>query len=127
MYSYISGVFVSDHKDSVTVETSGIGWKIFVTTKFLKELPQKGTKIRLFVSHIVREESQSLYGFENEKEKMFFEELLNINGIGPKTALAFIGNVEFHELSQAILQKDIRPLCAFLVLGKKLLRRCFST
>lgn len=123
MYDFISGLFVRATQEAFIIEANGIGFKILVSSNQLKRAPQSGSPIKIFTSFIVREDAQILFGFEQQKERDFFEELLHINGIGPKTALAIIGNVQFKELSTAILQKDIRPLCRVPGIGKKTAER----
>jgi Holliday junction DNA helicase RuvA len=70
----------------LTVGVGGIGFKVFTTTE-TKEVAQKGADISLFTHLAVREDALDLYGFLSEEELNFFEMLISISGIGPKTAL----------------------------------------
>lgn len=123
MYDYISGNFIKASKDAIIIESHGIGWRITVPTSYIRALPQPATQITVYTSLIIRENSQTLFGFQTETERNLFELLIDLNGIGPKTALSLIGNVDFAELSDAILKKDPRTLCRVPGIGKKTAER----
>ncbi len=67
----------------------------------------------------MRELSQAIYGFLTANERDLFEVLLNITGIGPKTALSIIGHLSMHDLQNAILSGDILTISKVPGIGKK--------
>src|SRR6202044_3598117 len=79
----------SDH--FVVVETGGLGLKIAVSAGTLKGLPSAGGTAKLFTYLNVRENGMELYGFLSEEELEYFEMLISVSGVGPKSALAKIG------------------------------------
>lgn len=79
----------------------------------------------IYLSFIIREYSQTLYGFVNENERSLFELLLNVSGIGPKVALTIVSNTTSDKLINAILRKDITSLCKIPGIGKKTAERMF--
>ncbi len=79
-----------------------------------------GAKHKVFTYHLVREDTQALYGFRAPEERGFFNLLLTVNGVGPKVALAIVGSRPVADLQLAILQRDQAVLTAVSGVGKKL-------
>jgi Holliday junction DNA helicase RuvA len=71
----------------------------------------------------VREDVQQLYGFLTETERDLFEQLLNISGIGPKSAIAIIGHTDITAFQQAVATSNIRLLSSIPGIGKKTAER----
>jgi Holliday junction DNA helicase RuvA len=82
-----------------------------------------GEKIELFIHTHVREDSFDLYGFSSHAEKALFLTLLNVNGIGPKSALGILGAVEWDQLIEAIMEEDQAFLTRIPGIGKKTAER----
>lgn len=95
----------SDH--FIVVETGGLGLKVAVSERTLKELPAIGTNVKLFSYLNVRENGLDLYGFSSDEMLAFFEMLISVSGVGPKSALAILDVAPMSELSAAI--KEGRP------------------
>lgn len=123
MFAFIKGVLVNSHANFVVIETHGVGYRIFIPCHTISHLPALGEIVLLHTSFIVRELSQSLYGFCSPQERDLFEALLEVSGIGPKLALSFIGHMKLEELQHAIIQEDIRTLCKIPGIGKKTAER----
>lgn len=123
MIAYIKGLLQCITPISVIVESSGIGYRIFIPLSVFSRLPAQGNSIFLYTSHVIREQSQTLYGFLNESECVFFEQLLNVSGVGPKLALSLIGHLSIHELGQAIADHNVNILCKVPGIGKKTAER----
>ena len=77
----------------------------------------------MHTSFIVREQLQSLYGFLTEEERELFELLLNVSGIGPKTALALIGHLDSVTLHKAVSSHDVTTISKVPGIGKKTAER----
>lgn len=115
MIGYISGTVVySDSQKSVVHTNSGVGYEIYTSTPMV---PNKD--VALFISHIIREQSQDLYGFETVEDKKFFEMLLDVNGIGPKSAFALISHVGVGQIVSAITLENVDILKSAPGVGKK--------
>jgi Holliday junction DNA helicase RuvA len=76
-------------------------------------------EVAIFISHIIREQAQDLYGFETIEDKKFFEMLMNVNGIGPKSAFALISHVGVQQIISAITLENIDILKSAPGIGKK--------
>ena len=115
MIGYISGTIIySDSQKSLILTNSGVGYEIHHSTPMV---PNKN--VSFFISHIIREQSQDLYGFENVEEKKFFEMLLDVNGIGPKSAFALISHVGVQQILSAITLENVDVLKSAPGVGKK--------
>ncbi|MBA3816536.1 MAG: Holliday junction branch migration protein RuvA [Parachlamydiaceae bacterium] len=119
MYAYIKGLLATASPSYVIIEAFGVGYKIFIPASTFSSLPQIQNECFLHTFFVVRELSQTLYGFYTSQERDFFEALLNVTGIGPKIALALIGHMPIYELQKAISQGDIPLLCRVPGIGKK--------
>jgi Holliday junction DNA helicase RuvA len=75
--------------------------------------------VSLFISHIIREQSQDLYGFETVEDKKFFEMLLDVNGIGPKSAFSLVSHLGVEQILSAITFENIDILKSAPGVGKK--------
>ena len=95
----------SDH--FVVIETGGLGLKIVVSEGTLKELSPAGGTAKLFTYLNVRENAMELYGFLSDEALAYFEMLISVSGVGPKSALAILDVAPMSELSAAI--KEGRP------------------
>lgn len=119
MFAYIKGHLAFASPTYVIVEASGVGYKILIPASAFGQLPQLQSACLLHTSFVVREASQTLYGFQTAQDRDFFEALLNVTGIGPKIALSLVGHMPTHELQKAISQGDIPILCRVPGIGKK--------
>lgn len=119
MYAHIRGTLVFASPVYVIIEASGIGYKVQIPASVHATLPKIGKELFLHTSFVVRELSQTLYGFTSEQERDIFEVLLGVSGVGPKTALSIIGHLSTHNLYDAISNNDIPKICKVPGIGKK--------
>ena len=89
------------------VETGGLGIKLFASKQTLEALPASGNQVTFFCHLHVREDALDLFGFTSPDELGFFEMLISVSGVGPKSALAILDTAPLDELSAAI--KEGRP------------------
>jgi len=103
----VSGKLVLRSGRLAVVETGGLALKIFTNEGTVKALPSPGVAVKLFTYLHMREDGMELYGFLTEKELAFFEMLISVSGVGPKSALSIMDVAPQEELSAAI--KEGRP------------------
>ncbi|KTC36726.1 ATP-dependent DNA helicase RuvA, partial [Pseudomonas sp. ABAC61] len=72
---------------------------------------------------VVREDAQLLYGFASKRERDFFRELIRLNGVGPKLALALMSSLEVDELVRCVQAQDTSALTKVPGVGKKTAER----
>ncbi|MDE1988477.1 MAG: Holliday junction branch migration protein RuvA, partial [Patescibacteria group bacterium] len=110
-----------EHKDAkfIILEVGGVGYKIFLASDFLEKI-KESANVSLWTYLAVREDALTLYGFEEKEGLDFFEMLISISGIGPKTALGVINAATIPTLKKAISSKDISHLVKVSGIGKKI-------
>ena len=123
MIYYIKGNLVDILEDAVVIEAAGIGYQLLVPSSYKKELPEIGSKIKLFTYHHVREDQELLFGFLNEQQKQFFLKLTSVSGVGPKVGIKILSEMTITELSHAILGNKISTLVSLPGVGKKMAER----
>lgn len=115
MIGYISGTVVySDSTKSIVLTAQGLGYEIHTATP---TVPNR--EVSLFISHIIRENAQDLYGFESVEDKRFFEMLIDVNGIGPKSAFSLISHLGVEQIMTAITFENVDVLKSAPGVGKK--------
>lgn len=119
MIGSIEGVIKGAVRDTIIVATeAGIGYRVFVMTDVLAKV-QEGDRISLWTHLAVREKAHDLYGFETKEELHWFELLLTVSGIGPRSALAVMNSADPKTLSAAIGAQDAAILSQAVGIGKK--------
>ena len=118
MIYFIKGKIIYKNKDSVVIESYGLGYKIFVTDFLLEKIKiDKITKIFTFLA--IKQETTELYGFEKRNELKYFKLLKSISGIGPKSAINILSLVKINDLERAILDENITILTKVSGVGTK--------
>ncbi|MEB6333907.1 Holliday junction branch migration protein RuvA [Staphylococcus pseudoxylosus] len=122
MYAYIKGTLAVLNPTHVVVEASGVGYEIQTPNsyRFQKFMDQE---VVIHTSLIVREDAQLLYGFINQEEKDMFLSLIQVTGIGPKSALAILASSSPNEVKIAIENENDAYLTKFPGIGKKTARQ----
>lgn len=123
MYEYMSGLLIDVSPSYAVIDVGGIGYRVSISVSNFNKMPQIREKIFLYTSWVVRENSQTLYGFLTKHERELFEILLSLSGIGPKTALSIIGHLDISHLIQAVTTNNILALTRVPGVGKKTAER----
>ena len=119
MISQITGKITLKTDKFVIVETNSIGYKVFTTTDLLGKTKENET-IKIWTYLAVRENALDLYGFSDKKGLDFFELLITISGVGPKTALNILNVATVDSLRKAIASGETAHLTKVSGLGKKM-------
>jgi Holliday junction DNA helicase RuvA len=114
----IEGLIEFIGSDFLVVKVSGVGLRISVPTG-LRNPSSQGQLIHLYTNLVVREDSLTLYGFETDQERVFFELLLSVNGIGPRTALSIISVLSVETIRRAVLGEQAEIFARVPGVGKK--------
>jgi len=119
MISQITGKIILKTEKFIIVEANNIGYKIFATTELLSQTKlEENHKVWTYLA--VRENALDLYGFSSKKELDFFELLITISGVGPKTALNILNVATVDSLRKAISSGETAHLTKVSGLGKKM-------
>jgi Holliday junction DNA helicase RuvA len=119
MISQITGKIILKTEKCVFVETNGITYKVFATTELLS-IAKLDENLRVWTYLAVRENALDLYGFSSKEELDFFELLITISGVGPKTALGILNVASVGSLRKAISSGETAHLTKVSGLGKKM-------
>lgn len=123
MIAYIKGHILDRHTSSITLLTrSGVGYEIELTPARVSEL-RKSQEVSLYTYLRITDASHTLFGFFSLEEKRFFELLLSVSGVGPKSAMNILALGSIDEISDAIARKDVKYLTAVQGMGKKTAER----
>lgn len=123
MYLYIKGSLEVKTKGYIVVECNGIGYKIFMSDKSLNEVGNVGDTVKVYTHYHVREDEISLYGFKTDEELRMFELLLSVSGIGARSAITMLSNIEPSEFAFAVISDDVDRMTKIPGIGKKTAQR----
>lgn len=118
MISAIEGNVIGRLQNSLIINVGGIGYRVFVTTDTLARHVD-GDTVRCWTHLVVRDDAMELYGFLSRDELAFFELLLLVSGIGPRSALGIIGLGNLEKVKSAIAANDSKYLTSVAGIGKK--------
>lgn len=118
MIFYVSGTVVEKGIRSAIIDVGGIGYLVFVTEATLQQL-RLNADTKLLTHHVVREDAEDLYGFLNEPDLKLFGHLLNVPGIGPKTALGILNVATPETLRRSITSNETAYLTKIAGIGRK--------
>ncbi len=123
MIAYVSGTLTEKRPTEAVIDVGGLGYRLLIPTSSFDKLPPKGETARLFTTLIVREDSQTLYGFATEAERTMFETMIGVSGVGPKLGLAALSGMSPSELRDVVLGEDAGMLTRIPGVGKKTAER----
>ncbi len=118
MIASVRGEVVEIALDHAVIEAAGVGYKIMATPSTLATL-RRGAEARLVTAMIVREDSQTLYGFADSEARDLFSTLLGVSGVGPKIALATLAVYDATTLRRALSDGDVAALTRVPGIGKR--------
>lgn len=123
MYSYIKGSLEVKTRGYIVVETGGIGYKIFMSETAIDKLGVLGNIVKIHTFMKVREDDISLYGFNTNEELRMFELLISVSGIGAKSAITILSNIEPSSFVYCIVSNDVDKLKKLPGIGAKTAQR----
>jgi len=119
MIAFLEGILEQSSPTRAILNVSGVGYDISVPISSYERLPKPGERCRILTYVVYREDSQTLYGFMTEGERSTFKLLLNVKGIGPKIALSALSGLSPRDLTNAILEGDVKRISSISGIGKK--------
>jgi Holliday junction DNA helicase RuvA len=122
MIARITGQLVDREDDKLVVDVGGVGYLLSVPASVAGEL-ELDSLVTLQVHTQVREDAIQLFGFTTRTQRRVFEQLLGVNGVGARIALAVLGTLSVAELAGAIAAEDLRTLQRVPGVGKRVAQR----
>jgi len=123
MISYLRGSLLEKHPNQITVDVNGVGYEVAIPVSAYSSLPAPGAEVRLHIHTHVREDAFLLFGFLTPGDKLLFEKLITVSGIGPKLAITALGGLTAPDLAAAIRSGALDQLVRIPGVGKKTAER----
>jgi holliday junction DNA helicase RuvA len=119
MIAQITGKIAEKTAKFLVINVGGVGYQVYVSVDTLSRVGNVGDEITLSTYMAVREDAMELFGFETLDEKMFFELLLTVSGIGPRSALSIMAIAPMETIKKAIGSGDTSYLTKVSGIGRK--------
>lgn len=122
MYYYLQGKLALVQLNLAVIDCGGVGYRCAISENTYKQIARL-EEARLYTYLNVKEDALDLYGFADEQEKLFFELLLSISGVGPKAALSILSVHTPESFAACVLSSDIKGITKAAGVGAKLAQR----
>ncbi|AUX93769.1 Holliday junction branch migration protein RuvA [Mixta gaviniae] len=123
MIGRLRGIILEKQPPLVLIEANGVGYEIHMPMTCFYALPELNQETIIFTQFIVREDAQLLYGFTSKQERALFRELIKVNGVGPKLALAILSGMSAQQFVTAVEREEVATLVKLPGVGKKTAER----
>ena len=122
MIAHVTGTVTGREGDILVVDVNGVGYEVTATFAALSR-SEPGSTVTVPTYLHVREDVMQLFGFASEAERRIFRLLLNVNGVGPRLALAIVSAQDPERIESAVLLGDVALLSSVSGVGKKTAER----
>jgi Holliday junction DNA helicase RuvA len=119
----LRGIILEKQPPLVLLEANGVGYEVHMPMTCFYELPELNQEAIVFTQFVVREDAQLLYGFNSKQERALFRELIKVNGVGPKLALAILSGMSAQQFVTAVEREEVATLVKLPGVGKKTAER----
>ena len=123
MITFLKGTLEDALPTKVVIEVNGVGYELLIPLSSFEKLPGLGKSVVLKTQLVVREDSQTLYGFATEDERDMFKMIQSVSGIGPRLALNVLSGMAVDSFKLAIGSGDVKRLSSINGIGKKTAER----
>jgi len=123
MIGYLRGEIAYLSPDLVVLDVGGVGYNVRINERFATALPPVGHEVKIHTYTYVKEDAMWLYGFQSADELALFKQLIAVNGIGPKGALAILSVMSANDLRFAIYTGDAKAIAKAPGIGGKTAER----
>jgi len=122
MFDYLQGKLASKSPTEAVIAAGGVGYRLTIPLSTYDALPDDGDAKLLVYTH-VRAEVLRLYGFYTEDERRVFTSLLDVQGIGPSTAISVLNSMPVNEFRRAVAHEDVATISRAKGIGRKSAQR----
>jgi Holliday junction DNA helicase RuvA len=124
MIGYLQGTLIRSNPERLLLEVHGVGYEVNIPLSTWYEIEKRREEtVRLFVHTHMREDGIALFGFWTEREKLIFERLIAVSGIGPRLARVVLSGMQPDDLLASIASGDLGRLATIPGVGKKTAER----
>ncbi len=122
MYEYLNGKLAYKAPTHVVLDVGGVGYHIHISLHTYTQI-KDNEQCKLFISFQVREDAHTLFGFAEERERLLFEHLISVSGIGPNTGRMILSSITPEEIQSAIVQGNVPLIQRSKGIGPKTAQR----
>ena len=122
MIAHLRGIVLSQNQSALVLDVHGVGYEVMCSLGVLSQL-QVGEEATLIIFTEMRENSIRLFGFTEQLEKTVFIFLMQVKGVGAKTASEILSSIDHRELLRLIASGDVAALQKVKGIGKKTAER----
>lgn len=123
MYDYIKGELVSKNYPNIVVECASIGYSILTNQRNIMALPELGNSVKIYTKLIHKEDSMTLCGFCQKEDRVIFDILTSVSGVGVKMGLTLLDEFTSAELIGAVISEDYKLISRAKGIGQKLAQK----
>ena len=123
MIGSLRGTLLEKHPPLLLIDVQGVGYEVHAPMTSFYQLPPVGSDVLLDTHFVVRDDAQLLFGFVDKQTRELFRELIRVNGLGPKMALAILSALDTDELIQCVQQRNLNTLVRVPGIGRKTAER----
>jgi holliday junction DNA helicase RuvA len=123
MIGSLRGTLLEKRPPLLLVDVQGVGYEVHAPMTSFYQLPAVGHDVLLHTHFVVRDDAQLLFGFVDKQTRELFRELIRVNGLGPKMALAILSALDTQELVACIRQNHLNTLVKVPGIGRKTAER----
>ena len=123
MITFLKGTLTDALPTQAVIDVNGIGYEVLIPLSSFEKLPALGQAVTLKTQLVVREDSQTLYGFATDDERDLFKLIQSVSGIGPRLALNVLSGMSVVTFKGAIGAGDVKLLSSINGVGKKTAER----
>tara|TARA_B100000902_G_C27306491_1_gene915794 strand:- start:642 stop:1223 length:582 start_codon:yes stop_codon:yes gene_type:complete len=122
MITYIKGRLIEKTPTKIVVESNGIGYEINISINTFESIPdEENIKIHTYLQR--KEDADILFGFIEESERVVFQQLISISGIGPSTARTILSSISPKDIQDAVWSEDVERIKSIKGIGLKTAQR----
>ena len=125
MIALLKGVVDEVESDSIYLDVNGIVFEIYLSSFDLEKI-NIGNSYKIYIDEIIKEDNWTLFGFLDRNNRDIFRELIKINGVGPKVAIAILSTLTVDELLNVIVSNNPQPLTKVPKVGQKTAKKILS-
>lgn len=123
MFDYIIGKLVSKNYPNIVVECNNIGYSMLTNSRTISSLPELDSEVKIYTKLIHREDNMFLCGFIAKEDRVIFDTLTSVSGVGVKMALKVFDEFSSSELISAVLEGDYKLISKAKGIGPKLAQK----
>ncbi len=123
MIGRLRGTLLEKRPPQLLLDVAGVGYEVEAPMSTFYQLPAVGNEVTLHTHLVVREDAHLLFGFANERERALFRNLIKVNGVGAKMALAILSGMNAESFARCVQEGDTGSLTRLPGIGKKTAER----